>query len=348
MSSPPAGHVPTLSVCIPTFNFGSFIGETLESILCQAPPEVEVVVLDSASTDDTRATVELLQQKYTSLRYVRTERRGGIDRDMARVVDLARGAHCWLFSADDIMVKGALLRVLHEIATNDDVYLCMHSNHTLTMELVEQTHPVLRSNVDARYDLSDRRQQLEYFNRALTTEAFFSFIGGLIVKRSTWCSVPLNEQFVGSCWAHVARLFELIPRGLSVKFLNAVLLQRRGGNDSFATRGTVRRYALAIQGFQQLGNFFWGNQSLQAFHIRRVLRNEFRLRTFLAAKAQFAAVPTVEDRHLLNSLVAATYSDASLSCFVRRMLFHVLPFAVLQPAYRTYRSLVGKPSAGSS
>lgn len=342
MSNHLAGHAPVLSVCIPTFNFGAFIGETLQSILCQATPDVEVLVLDSASTDETPMVVQDLQRKFPSLRYVRAEHRGGIDRDMARVVELARGTYCWLFSADDVMVQGALLRVIKEVVTEDDVYLCMHSNHSFSMRMIEPSHPVLCSNADGRFELADREQQLKYFESALTTEAFFSFMGGLIVKRATWSSVPLNERFVGSCWAHVARLFELSKTGLSVRFLAAVLLQRRGGNDSFATHGRVRRYALAIQGFQNLGNHFWGGKSLQAFHIRRVLRAEFRLRMFLAAKVECAKNPGVEDRRLLSGLVSKVYSDLSASCLLKRVAFHLLPVFLLQPVRLAYRTARGE------
>ncbi len=334
-----AAQLPALSVCIPTYNFGRFIGETLESILSQVTSEVEVVVLDSGSTDDTPAVVSRLQHKFPSLRYVRAEYKKGIDRDMALVVEMARGTYCWLFSADDVMVPGALARILREITTGEDLYLCMHSNHTCTMELTDLRHPVFRSSVDAGYELSDPHQQLIYFSRAMSTEAFFSFMGGLIVKRSAWASVPLNERFVGSCWAHVARLFELIPKGLSVKFIAAVLLHRRGGNDSFATHGIVRRYALAIHGYQELADHFWGKSSHQAFHIRRVLRNEFRLRMFLSAKVLCASSPSVEDRSLLNTLVKFIYSDLRLSCVVKRLVFHIFPVALFEPARRAYLSL---------
>lgn len=41
---------PRLSICIPTYNFGEFIGETLDSIVCQATDETEIVIVDGAST----------------------------------------------------------------------------------------------------------------------------------------------------------------------------------------------------------------------------------------------------------------------------------------------------------
>ncbi len=37
----------------------------------------------------------------------------------------------------------------------------------------------------AVFELSDPRSRRDYFSKAVNTEAFFSFIGGIIVKRST-------------------------------------------------------------------------------------------------------------------------------------------------------------------
>ncbi len=78
-----------LSICIPIYNFGAFIGETLASILPQATDEVEVLVVDGASTDNTPEVIAAIQRTFPGLRYNRLEKKGGIDRDMARSVELA-------------------------------------------------------------------------------------------------------------------------------------------------------------------------------------------------------------------------------------------------------------------
>ena len=334
-----------LSVCIPTYNFGPFIGETLDSILGQIQVGVEIVVLDSGSTDETQCVVLDLQRKHSCIRYERVKERQGIDRDMARVVDLAQGDYCWLFSADDVMEKGALSRMLIEIERGHDVYICMHSNETIDMRKVDDSHPVLNSAKDVSFQLADVEQQLRYFYLAQTTEAFFSFISGLVIRRARWTAVHLNEKFVGTCWAHVARLFELIPTGLMVKFVAAVLVRRRGENDSFSTQGVVRRYALAIQGYEKLYAHFWGNDSRQAFHIRRVLKKEFPIRNFLIAKMLCAASPATEDKRLLDELVARTYYDRSLVSILKRLTYRLFPLALIQPARNLYHRL--RPRTGS-
>src|SRR5436189_130716 len=101
-----------LSICIPTYNFGKFIGQTLDSILPQVCSGVEVIVLDGGSIDDTADIVSIRRREYPMLTYHHQDFRGGIDRDIEKVVSLAQGQYCWLFSADDIMLPGAVDKIL--------------------------------------------------------------------------------------------------------------------------------------------------------------------------------------------------------------------------------------------
>ncbi len=113
-----------LSICIPTYNFGKFIGQTLDSILPNLREDVEVVILDGGSTDDTTQVVAQRQRDFPQIKYHRQGFRGGIDRDIVKVISMAHGDYCWLFSADDIMMFGAVDKVMHSIKSNCDIYLC--------------------------------------------------------------------------------------------------------------------------------------------------------------------------------------------------------------------------------
>ena len=104
-----------ISICIATRNRGAFIAETLGSIIAQATDQVEIVVLDGASTDDTGEVVRQYQERFPRLRYVRQEMNMGVDRDFATAVDLAIGEYCWLFSDDDLLKPGAIQAVLDAI-----------------------------------------------------------------------------------------------------------------------------------------------------------------------------------------------------------------------------------------
>src|SRR4051812_36393568 len=183
-----------LSICIPTYNFGPFIGQTLDSIIAQRASDVEIVVLDGGSTDETPEVLAGYQARCPEIRYVRQEARGGIDRDMARSIELAAGDYCWLFSSDDLMKPGALARVLSEIESGLDVYLCGLTICDGQMNVLRE-HAVSHAPPGSVYRLHNEREKYDYFRRALTTTAFFSFMGSLIVRRERWLSGSLEPEF---------------------------------------------------------------------------------------------------------------------------------------------------------
>ena len=103
----------TLSICIPTYNRLPFLKELLPAILGQVGAgrdEVEVVVSDNASTDDTAGYLRSLSNP--CLRWWTNETNIGGDRNFLKCVAEAKGEHVWLFGDDDIMPAGAVGRVL--------------------------------------------------------------------------------------------------------------------------------------------------------------------------------------------------------------------------------------------
>ena len=49
---------PIVSICIPTLNRGDFISETLDSITSQITNDIEIIILDGGSTDNTKEVVQ--------------------------------------------------------------------------------------------------------------------------------------------------------------------------------------------------------------------------------------------------------------------------------------------------
>ena len=93
---------PILSICIATYNRAGFIGETLDSIIPQLDDDVELLVVDGASSDNTEDIVRKYAQKESRIRYVRLSAKGGVDQDFDKSVELARGEYRRLFMDDGL------------------------------------------------------------------------------------------------------------------------------------------------------------------------------------------------------------------------------------------------------
>jgi len=97
------GTVPLVTVAIPSFNRQHLVGATMESALSQTLTDLEVLVVDDASTDDTRSVVLSRASRDSRLRYVRNEVNLGLTRNWNRCLSLARGEFVNLLLSDDLI-----------------------------------------------------------------------------------------------------------------------------------------------------------------------------------------------------------------------------------------------------
>jgi len=266
-----------LSICIPTYNFGSYIEETLDSIPRIYDDCIEIVVYDGGSTDQTKDRMLRYARGRTNVRYLRSEKRGGIDCDMDIAVRSCSAPYVWLFSSDDVMQTDSIGLVLKELSSNSDVYLCGLIICDKQMREIDEHRFTFVDDL-SEFNLGDTSQRLAYFKNAITSTALFSFMSSIIVRRSVWVSARFQTEFNGSCWAHVALFFSKCDSDLKLKILKTPLLLKRGGNDSFMENGLVNRISISIDGFTRIAESFFGAESSEAREVKRVLRNEWPLR----------------------------------------------------------------------
>lgn len=109
-----------VTVAIPTFNRKLFLKEALESVLAQDYSNVEIVVSDNASTDGTEDVVKGFSEKYNNIIYFRHKENVGGRLNWCKCLELATGDYCLLLSDDDVMMPGAINKMV-EAFTVDTV-----------------------------------------------------------------------------------------------------------------------------------------------------------------------------------------------------------------------------------
>jgi abequosyltransferase len=118
--------MPLLSLCVPTFRRSQLLNQSLNAILSQIEPQmtdmVEVLVLDNASPDDTPSVVAQAQTAFPDVRlrsYRHPQNIGG-DANFFEAVKLAQGKFVYLLSDDDILLPGAVARLLELIQAHPE------------------------------------------------------------------------------------------------------------------------------------------------------------------------------------------------------------------------------------
>lgn len=221
-----APATPRLSICIATYNRGRFIAETLDSILRQLPDDVELLVVDGASTDDTASVLQQYVQPGRALRYFRENVNSGIDRDYDKAVGYASGEYCWLMTDDDLMQPGAVDRVLACLGQRPDLVVVNARVMTADFSAVLMDR-FLAFAEDREYDGGSEQFFAE-------VARYLTFIGGVVIRRELWLERD-RSAFYGTAFVHVGVVFQSPPIG-RVKVIAEPLIVIRYGNAMWSPR----------------------------------------------------------------------------------------------------------------
>jgi len=218
---------PSLSICIATRNRSQFIGETLDSILEQCGPEIEIIVVDGASTDNTGAVVSQRAIVHPGLRYLPQQQNSGIDGDFDKAVQCAAGEYCWLMSDDDLIVPGAIGKVLAICHTKPDAII---------VDAEVRTADMTETLVPSRLPFTGERRYADVDMERLIRDCgeHLSFIGALIVRRELWLGRE-RTSYYGSEFIHVGVVFQK-PLPLGAVALGEPLILIRYGLGNWTSR----------------------------------------------------------------------------------------------------------------
>lgn len=117
---------PRVSVCVPTYNGATFLGETLASIATQTFDDFEALIVDDCSTDETLDVAERFAKSDARIRVIRnTERAGSGAANARNCLRHAHGEWIKFLAQDDLMAPTCLERML-EASARGPLVICWH------------------------------------------------------------------------------------------------------------------------------------------------------------------------------------------------------------------------------
>ena len=220
-------RAPRLSICIATYNRGKFISNSLDVILGQMVPGIEIVVVDGASTDNTSDVMEAYSAEHEKINYYREEINSGVDCDFDKAVTYAKGEYCWLLTDDDLLLPGALAKVLLAIEAKPElVVVNAEVRNTDLLKTLEDRR--LKTIGNIQYGKGDAEKFFSY------AANYLSFIGCVVIRRECWLSRN-REAYYGSLFIHVGVIFQDPPIE-SVLILSEPMITIRYGNAMWTPR----------------------------------------------------------------------------------------------------------------
>jgi glycosyltransferase involved in cell wall biosynthesis len=111
----------TVSIIIPCYNYAHFLRECVESVVSQAGVEVQVLVIDDESLDNTAEMAAELAAEYPVVQVRRHSKNMGHIATYNEGLFWSSGEYTVLISADDLLTPGALLRATQLMDAHPEV-----------------------------------------------------------------------------------------------------------------------------------------------------------------------------------------------------------------------------------
>jgi glycosyltransferase involved in cell wall biosynthesis len=115
---------PLVSVIMPAYNASRFLGEAVQSILDQTVSDLELIIVDDASTDSTLQICQQLSQRDGRIRIHQRTSNGGIAAALNDALEMCRGRYIARMDADDIALPERLRSQLQRLDELPHIALC--------------------------------------------------------------------------------------------------------------------------------------------------------------------------------------------------------------------------------
>ncbi len=115
---------PLVSIGLPVFNGSNFIEAAIESILSQSYSNLELIICDNASTDETVALCKRFVEKDPRVEYFRQEKNLGATRNFNSTFEKTRGKYFKWASHDDLLGPNYIADCVNFLEQHNDYIIC--------------------------------------------------------------------------------------------------------------------------------------------------------------------------------------------------------------------------------
>ena len=231
---------PKVSIIIPVYNAEMFIAQTLDSILCQSYKNIEVILIDDCSTDNSKAAIEPFLSDNVKY-YCELKNHGGPAGPRNTGIRQSSGELIMMFDSDDIMLPEKIEKSVSCMVSNPGVGLLCTG-----FQSIDQHNSLLKSDYLSSYqsfrtNLTPAKNGTSKLSSTMAYKALCltNFVGtsSVVVPKVVFNDIGYFDESLKNSddvdmWFRIAKRYGFL-------FIEDILHQYRVNTDGISSRGNI-------------------------------------------------------------------------------------------------------------
>ncbi|MGZ4910058.1 MAG: glycosyltransferase family 2 protein [Halobacteriota archaeon] len=180
--------VPLISIFMKSYNHELYISEAIVSVLNQDFEDLELIIVDDASTDKSRQIIERFAEQDSRIRVIFHEQNVGITRVVNDGIDAARGKFIAQIDSDDVWVTDKLRKQLTVVERDENVIVWSEGR------LIDQNGQAISKNFSELVESASKKKSGDLFQTLL--QGNYIFGSTLLYKRANLSDLRYDERFM--------------------------------------------------------------------------------------------------------------------------------------------------------
>ena len=189
---------PLVSVGIPTYNRSESLKRSISSVINQTYTNLEIIISDNASTDETQKVCEKFCSLDSRVKYIRQPENFGAGNNFKFVLEQATGEYFMWLGDDDYISKDFILKCGSELINNSELILVSG-----TSRLFIERHDIYRETRQEDFGENNKFKRFyKYYKTVSDNSIFYS-----LIRRENLTKVSIkNNNALAQDWFMVASL----------------------------------------------------------------------------------------------------------------------------------------------
>ena len=216
-----------VSIIIPVYNVGNIIENCLKSVVNQTYENIEIILIDDGSTDDTYSICEKYKKNNDKIKLIHTENHGAsCARNLG--LELSKGDFITFIDADDY-VKNDYIEKLYKLCHNNNSQISIIG----VVDCYSEDGEYKNSGKNLRKTISNTTALCEMLNE----KYFFAAVWGKLYSRDLWNNYRFNEKTkIGEDLEVLYKIFQ-IANSVSIDTYERLYFYTKYRNDSITKNG---------------------------------------------------------------------------------------------------------------